>query len=466
MMKHLLIGLARRILRMIPLSIARREQLRDASFLRFPGLFQHMPAYQLWSLQNPQGIEKKMRGKDLPAQRATFWQRFPQAASSQAGCLMVSHNLGGGTESHVAQLSHRLADEGLQVWSLRALGREWVRLMPMAGEAAASDGLLFHLPSEYALLVTQLKALNLQQVHVHHLMDFPQGFWKTVQQFCHDLQLPYDFTVHDYFTICPRYALYDEGVRGYCGEPSVKRCGGCVSTYGSVAGKSVDVAQWRADYAQFLQQARHVFTPNADVLQRMQRYVPQARFLNRPHWDDEPVQPVPPRAHKPGEKWRILVVGAIAPHKGSHVLYQCAEDAHKRQLPLEFTLIGFSDIDWRLKPYATITGAYNAEDLPALLAEGQYDIAFFPAVQPETFNYTLSETLCAGLFPLCFDIGAIAQRVAEIGYGAVLPYADYCYPERINAALIAHASARPEANKAQIESAAAQYHTLLADYYQ
>ena len=49
------------------------------------------------------------------------------------------------------------------------------------------------------------------------------------------------------------------------------------------------------------------------------------------------------------------------------VLYECAEDARKRELAVEFTLIGFSDIDWKLKKLMEVTGPYKPEELPELL---------------------------------------------------------------------------------------------------
>ena len=44
-----------------------------------------------------------------------------------------------------------------------------------------------------------------------------------------------------------------------------------------------------------------------------------------------------------------------------------------------------------------------------------------PSVWPETYCYTLSVALRAGLYPVCFDIGAPAERLRSLGCGELLP---------------------------------------------
>jgi hypothetical protein len=59
-----------------------------------------------------------------------------------------------------------------------------------------------------------------------------------------------------------------------------------------------------------------------------------------------------------------------------------------------------------------VHGAYNEEDLPRLLAELQPDLAWFPAQWPETYSYTLSASLQAGLPVVGPDLGAFPERLS------------------------------------------------------
>lgn len=460
-MKERIVETARLLMRAAPLPLRTKKRLQNFCFTHLSSLFQHLPAYRMWSLQHPDSMIKGLSAKDIIEIRSKALTKAEYQVQ-KPGILMVSHSLGGGTESHLQQLGEKLTEEGVQLWALRSLGRDRLRLLPLLNPTD-KFGLIYHLEDETEALIEQLKALQIQLIHVHHFLDFPPNFYQKIQKIADALRVPYDFTVHDYYTICPRFTLYDDIIRGYCGEPDVKRCSGCVKTFGSAVGKEVDVEQWRTDYAGFLTQARQVYTPDLDVKERLTRYVPEANIINHPHWDDQPIQSI---ARSPEKKahLKVAVLGALAPHKGSMVLKECGEDAKERNLPIDYTLIGFSDIDWQLKKYITVTGEYKAEELPELLKQGGYDIVFFPAVLPETFSYTLSEALAYGLYPVSFNIGAIGRRIAELGYGSVLPYKHYRDATKINDALLSLVIP-DEAPKDTIKSAQSQYRSILNEYY-
>jgi glycosyltransferase involved in cell wall biosynthesis len=247
---------------------------------------------------------------------------------------------------------------------------------------------------------------------------------------------------------------------------------------GSAAGKDVDVATWRADYGALLSSARKVFVPDADVSQRLARYFPAQEFTLRPHPETGgagggqqadlfsrrqalgslreaggAAQEQSKDSSEQGEAARavgvtgggisplkIVIVGGIAPHKGSKVLFDCAQEALQRNLPLHFTLIGYSDIDAKLKTLknVTVTGHFTPSELTQKLQAGGFHCAFLPSVIPETYNYVLSQCWQHGLFAVCFDIGAIASRIKAASHlGAILPYEWYYQPEKINDALLA-----------------------------
>jgi glycosyltransferase involved in cell wall biosynthesis len=460
-MKQKFVDSLRHLARTIPIPLSVKMRLQFTAFRYLPSLFRHMPAYQWWSLQHPELAAEELKKQDMNEKRAIALESGIYQ-SDRPGILMISHSLGGGTEYHVKQLADKLKSEGVRVWVLRCLAREWVQLQDYHAPDIA--GLIYHPAEEFRLLVDQLKILHIRHLHVHHLVDFNAEFREMILQLCKELAIEFDFTSHDYLPICPRFTLYDEGVRGYCGEPDVRRCQGCVSRFNSSFGKEVDVAQWRDDYAAFLQNARKVMTPDADVQQRLQRYLPDANIVNRPHWDEKPITPLPVPVQKAGEARRIMTLGGIAPHKGSHILLHCAQDVKARHLPLDFTLIGYSDIDSVLDRYMKVTGRYRQEDLPEMLREGAYHMVFLPAVWPETFNYTLSEILHYGLYPVCFDIGAIARRIREIGYGTILPYRDYRDAKAINEALL-KIEIPQQVPVEKLQAAQIRYGSFIDEYY-
>jgi glycosyltransferase involved in cell wall biosynthesis len=118
-----------------------------------------------------------------------------------------------------------------------------------------------------------------------------------------------------------------------------------------------------------------------------------------------------------------LLIGAIGEHKGFGVLRDCAWDAAKRDLPLEFAVVGYTvdDTSLRATGRVSITGPYAPPEATDLIRASRGDIAVFLSVWPETWCYALTEAWAAGL-PACgFNLGAIGERIAGTGLGAVFP---------------------------------------------
>jgi glycosyltransferase involved in cell wall biosynthesis len=114
---------------------------------------------------------------------------------------------------------------------------------------------------------------------------------------------------------------------------------------------------------------------------------------------------------------RVAVLGAIGAEKGDEVLLGCARDAGRRQLALDFLLVGYSLDDPRLLDTGrvTITGPYAEGEAEALLRRGGAAIGLLPSIVPETWCYGLIELWRVGLDVAVFDIGA---RRSGCGSGA------------------------------------------------
>jgi len=131
---------------------------------------------------------------------------------------------------------------------------------------------------------------------------------------------------------------------------------------------------------------------------------------------------------------RVAVIGAINPPKGSNVLLACAKDAYRRNLPLKFVVIGYTDKDGSFGniPNVEITGPYRDADIYGILDEKRCHAAFFPSICPETYCYSLSHAINAGLPCISFDIGAQAERLKNLPNPLILDRKYFDIPEHIN----------------------------------
>jgi glycosyltransferase involved in cell wall biosynthesis len=220
------------------------------------------------------------------------------------------------------------------------------------------------------------------------------------------------------------------------------------------------VWRWRDRWRPLLAGARRVICPSRDVAERTRRHFPEARYLVRPHPEPEraPVAPAPARS--PGEPLRVAVPGAIGEQKGFALLIDCAEDARRRRLPLEYHVVGYTMNDARARK----AGPYEPEEADERLAASGCHLAFLPSVSPETYSFTLSSVLRARLYPVVLDLGAMAERLRDLGWGEVLPWSVVDDAAAINDALLAVEVPPPPVPSTPW--AARRYSSLVKDFYE
>jgi glycosyltransferase involved in cell wall biosynthesis len=355
-------------------------------------------------------------------------------------------------------MAARLETEGCRALLLRPLDAGHIRLEQVS--VKNTPNLIFAVPEEYWTLRETLLDLGVEHIHIQHTIGVPTAVLDLVR----DLGLPYDYTIHDYYPICPRITLIDETDR-YCGEPEPAQCNNCLEKNGALfGGDPVAIQQWRQQHGAWLAGARKVIVPHRDVAVRLARYFPDIQFTERRHFETMNLaRPIGAR-YTAGDILRVVVIGMIGVHKGSDVLLGCARDAATRKLPIHFHVVGFTDRDDLLRelPNVSITGRYREEEVFDLLEPLHGHCAFFPSVWPETYCYTLSIALLGKLFPVAFDLGAPAERIRAAGVGHVFPLTTDA--AAINGELLS-LTPRLAAPLPESREVPASYPRLLADYY-
>ncbi|MDR0457685.1 MAG: methyltransferase domain-containing protein, partial [Burkholderiaceae bacterium] len=347
--------------------------------------------------------------------------------------LAVLHDRQGGTERHVFELAGVLRDKA-RFLVLRPEPGECVSLR-LAGENEAFDlrfaiGAGGDLPSEtgsrdeygddYAALLATLRAFGVCHVHYHHRL----GHGTAIAQLARRLGVGYDFTAHDYYTICPQITLTGLDQR-YCGEQGDAQCAACLNQLSAPGHASI--VQWRQENAGFLNRARFVIAPSRDALAHLLRYAPAAPLRMVPHPDLDAQTPLlqPQPIGLQGDRpLKVAVIGALSVIKGADVLEDVALAARKIGAPVEFHLIGHSYRALKTQPHARLAvyGRYAEADLPDLLTWLQQDVAWVPALWPETYCYVLSACLQGGWPVVAPDIGAFPERLTGRNWSWLKPW--------------------------------------------
>jgi GT2 family glycosyltransferase/glycosyltransferase involved in cell wall biosynthesis len=321
--------------------------------------------------------------------------------SSLPVILMIAHELGGGVRHHIDKLVERFRGQAHFVM-LHATDRGAALTVP----SLPNHPKLTLSAERIDDLVLLLRSMRVVRVHVHHVI----GMDMDVRQLIRRLDVPFDVTVHDYYALCPQINLLPWRHSLYCGEPDLAGCNACIARRSSFDAR--DIVTWRADQAWQFRDADRVFCPSLDALDRLRRFGADANAVLAPHeavkagpW---PLRVVPPR----GGKLRIAVLGTLVNHKGARTVAAVAELADPKTT--EIHLIGhtFGPFPAPARKRMKVTGRYDDAELAALIETVAPHVIWFPAAWPETFSYTLSAAIAAGLPVAATGIGAHTERLA------------------------------------------------------
>jgi GT2 family glycosyltransferase/glycosyltransferase involved in cell wall biosynthesis len=322
-------------------------------------------------------------------------------ASGLPVILMVSHSLGGGVRRHIDTLIERYRDTA-RVLLLEPTERGAVLSVPNL-----PDHPELALPADRMDdMVTVLRSANVSRVHVHHLVAERMDTRRLIAR----LGVPFDVTIHDYYGICPQINLLPFRHSVYCDEPGHAGCNTCISRRSNAPGREILI--WRAELAWIFRDSDRVLCPSLDVLARLQRHDVGSHAVFAPH-ETVAAEPWPLRIVPPNKgKLRIAVIGTLVNHKGALTVASVVENTDPKTT--EVHLIGDTDgpFSEAARKRMKITGRYDDKDLMDLIAGIAPHVIWFPVAWPETFSYTLSAAIEAGVAIAAPDIGAFPERLA------------------------------------------------------
>ncbi|MBW4023819.1 MAG: glycosyltransferase [Proteobacteria bacterium] len=322
-------------------------------------------------------------------------------------------------------------------------------LIPLRPPGRAEDADAAAREAQAALLadvLTLLAPLRIARVHVQHWLNLRVDLRALIRA----LDVPFDLTIHDWFAICPRINLLPVADGPSCGEPAPAVCDRCIQARDDTAAH--DIIGWRAEQAWLPRLADRVLCATQDSIDRLARHGLAARAVLAPLEAMPDVIPPRPRlrpdpaplhGRAAARPLRVAVLGVLADHKGARTVTALAELAARGRFAI--TLIGRSERPCPpgARHCLTETGAYEAADLPGLIARVDPEVIWFPASWPETWSYTLTAAILSGRPIVASDIGAFRARLAgHPRAGLVRPAAS---PERWMQALAALGRAEPGA---------------------
>jgi len=347
--------------------------------------------------------------------------------------LYILHDWGGGTEKHVRDLALHLSDIYV-IYTLKPsnhqkngfeleeynnlLYKKYHYKCDFRGEVS-----IFKSQKYRSMLEKIVKEFNINIIHIHHLIGHTFDVLTVADQY----KIPIAFTVHDYYSVCPRINLLDYNL-DYCHHNnSQERCENCLSYLGL---DREFILRWRSNFRELFNKSHLIIAPSESVFKILRTYyeIDESKLVIIEHGYDKHLIAYG-EANRNIYDFRnldninIAYIGALGPHKGAEIFYELARSAFSKKI--NWFVIGisakFSEPGYYPEYNVNVTGRYNDEqEMFRIIKENNIHLAIFPSPWPETFSYTLSECWIAGIPPIVSNLGALKERVEKTKGGWIV----------------------------------------------
>lgn len=256
------------------------------------------------------------------------------------------------------------------------------------------------------------------EIQIHHLRNFNL---ELAERFFRSVPVAVKLFLHDFYTVCPQYNLMKNDAE-YCGAeiPSPGKCADCASwtplhheriraVLEPMGGRLTVVAPsrsteriWKASFPDF-----------------------QDHLAVVPHLKTEGERANPYAQKREDEPVRLAYVGAPVPHKGWTVFVKLAEELSRADLNYEFYHFGLPEARHeRIRNVPVSFSDEGAGAMTAAIRRANIDVVLLWALWPETYSYTMQESLLANAMLITNPAsGNIADVVGGQAHGRI--FRDY-----------------------------------------
>lgn len=257
-------------------------------------------------------------------------------------------------------------------------------------------------------------------VHFQCLRNLPLSLIETAIEYGSRVVV----SVHDYFLWCIHFTLLRPDFCYFEDRPDA--CHQCLISLGHQV--PPDFVTHRREYVgELLARCDRLVFPSSYARSEFlshYRHLDPARCLVIENGTLARRPPIGPPTPRRGRPLRVAFLGNFLRHKGSDHFRRILHHFRDRA-EVEFHVFGnlYESIGVAARNLV-LHGGYDRRRVPQLLVDHSIDLVLLLSTMPETFSYTLSEALVAGVPVIATDLGALRQRVAEEAVGFLVEHDD------------------------------------------
>lgn len=259
-----------------------------------------------------------------------------------------------------------------------------------------------------------LNLLHIDIIHIHHLLNLYLDVFKLADE----RKIPVVFSAHDYYMLCPSITLMNIDKKP-CNLNATKDCKRCIRERYDTKGDFMTL--WQKECHSCLKSAKKIITPSQTAKDVFLSFYKDLD-INVIEHGYKPSKEIHLNHNTDIKKFNIAFIGGISETKGLSYLKGLKEKTAGTNIMIHlFGVTADSMANVSSKNFI-YHGQYDRNELLRNMLENNIKLVCLFSIWAETFSYTLSESLLAGIPVITLDIGAIAERVRKIDAGWIMPY--------------------------------------------
>ncbi|HNX58328.1 MAG TPA: glycosyltransferase, partial [Spirochaetota bacterium] len=342
--------------------------------------------------------------------------------SSHRNVIILSHMIGGGTETYKTKVKASLVAGGTNVFDIQ-YDVYWHKYKLSAVLNREDYNYYF---DDFNDISTVCKILNISEIYVNNLVTFPNihKVLRSVEEVKREQKIKIKTLIHDYFMICPSYVLINKD-GNFCGIPEISECKNCMlnHSFAYIPVKWADISEWRAVWESILNCSDEIvcFSQSSkELIRKCYHSLNEKKVTVTPHQSAYIMKVNRPVKRK---SINIGILGAMSYPKGKKIIEEMVHYIDDKSLNVSVKVIGSMSTGLSSK-HLFVNGRYSSYELESLVEKHKIDIIFIPSIWPETFSYTTEESMKMGLPVAVFNLGAPAERVKMYDKGLVISKID------------------------------------------
>lgn len=258
--------------------------------------------------------------------------------------------------------------------------------------------------------------LRIDLIHIHHLRNMYLDVFKIAQE----KNIPLIYTLHDFYSICPSSQLFNKETF-LCSYTDLNKCSSCIPKKLKLNANFMTL--WRKEFYSNLKIAKKIIVPSLNT-KKIALDVYTDLMIDVVEHGYDLVNKMPEynnTTQNRTKKFNIAFIGGISEEKGLRYLKEMIDEVKNTNITIHlFGQAGDKKYNINKRNYI-YHGVYLQKDLPNLLIKNDIKLICLLSMCPETYSYTLSESLITEIPVITFDLGAIAERVKATDAGWIFP---------------------------------------------